>query len=219
MIPVFYRHLSAALHAGGDDSPLVFATAVYLDSLPARLDTGYLLVQVALEGFCKAFSESSGKSPSLVRKKEWRAFIDEHETELRGFGIDTDSADQFLEKLRNEAPRLRTSRLVENTFRSMGIELPEEVCLEIRERDKVAHLFVMSPETKRDWRKDVIRLDMIPTLLIAAMSNVIGYEGPIAGWEKDRFNGATSPAWWSAKDDALAHTMFLAYEGWGEPAS
>lgn len=207
----FFQRFSHKLHQDGIDSPLLVASAAFLDALPARLDTAYLLLQVALEGFCKRIGDKSAAGGNLVADMgRWRAFVDAHRDEIVSLSTNEAAAKIFLNKLRDSAPQPPTSDKVKATFRDFGLNLPDEAMKEIGRRNRVAHEFAMSPEANRDWQNDRVRIDIIRTLLVAAISKYIGYHGAIAGWETDDQGWPQVPEWWAVGDEEEAARYYVA---------
>ncbi len=211
-IPSFFRAVAQRMSADGLASPVVLASAAYLDSLPARLDTSYLLSQVALEAFCDATRPARDSASLVSDRKAWLEFVGEHEAQVRSLARDEASAAMLLNKLRDSVPRPPSTRTVEAAFAAMGVDVPPEALAEVAGRNKAAHRYRMSREEGRDWQGDVGRIDVVHTLLIAAIARHVGYDGPIVGWGRGKYNERLVPAWWSVADAASAHTIFIADE-------
>jgi hypothetical protein len=211
-IAVFYRQMAKRLR-DDKDSPLMFATAAYLDAVPARLDTANLLLLVALEGFCKAVAQADDEPQMLVKDASaWSSFIDTRRDKITELAVDDGAAKTLMRRLRECQRASRpTTDLVEAVRRAVGVDAGDEIFADVREwRNQAAHNYFTSPESCRDWRRDLVRIGKTQTLLIAAMAKYIGYTGPIVGWETNRQGWPTVPSWWTWDDDPLAHALFVA---------
>jgi hypothetical protein len=211
-IAAFFQKVAAKLHADGENSPLYIACVAFLDALPARLDTAYLLLQIGLEGFCKAISPAAaGPATSLVSDlAAWKTFVTRHADDIKGMASNKEAGEQLLRKLRDNVTQPSASDVVKAAFRAYGVPLPKEAVAEIGKRNRVAHSFLMSAEANRDWRGDLIRIDMVRTMLVAMIAKYIGYNGPIVGWEKDDLGWATIPSWWGHASEAEAERTYIA---------
>ncbi len=85
------------------------------------------------------------------------------------------------------------------------ITLPEDVLAEVKRRDDPAHHYFMNRRLDHDdLDKDVRRLEMIQTLLVALTAVHVGYTRPIRGYDVTPSGGRSAPTWWPVNAPSLA---------------
>lgn len=196
----FFTALVATLEPD-EENDFHLATAVLLDSLTQRIDTAHLTLQVALEAFCAARAPASGDRPSgslVQRPRNWEKWVAAHAAEIEALANNPDDACMLLNRIRSNAIQRPTSRTVPDVLKALGI-VPEQPYLDALEmRGKGAHRYSMSERPDRNWRADLVTIDRVRAVFVAALARVIGYRGPIQDWSvRGKNNGGTNPSWWT----------------------
>lgn len=221
--PVLFRRLAHAITEV--DLPWGVACGAFLDSsTDSTIDGGYLKLQVALEGFATALLKNnlSGKKEAgdkaarlLVRdKKSWMNWLQEREADLRSFAVDEDSLTKLRGKLQQAIQPPSSATVADALAR---LEPPLSVCArvlaELRDRNIPAHHGTMNrPNVAYDIERDIERVDVLRTLLVALVARACGYDGPIAGWErKTPGQWKPVPEWWPSTSPATAAEAAVRY--------
>lgn len=203
-MPRFFAAISRAL-AGPDATRFYVAIGTYLDSLSESLDSSYLRLQVALEAFCRY---GDPVLPPLVADEgQWRAWVEAHRAEITSYATDTRAAARLMSKVRDSAKQRPTADAVRAAFTSWNLNVSDTEMEELDGRHLVAHRYLMNEsEDDRDLERDVDRVTILRTLLVAAVARAAGYGGPIHGWAGCRFG---RPAWWHVtEDEAVAQRWY-----------
>lgn len=170
--------------------------AAYLDTTTDHLDGAYLKAQVALEAVCAQVVPKAISAVLVRDTKAWLQWVSENEASIRQHAIDAHAAEQLVVKVRR-ALNAPTTDTVENALGILGLAVPHDIVGEIRERGRVLRRYVMNTTEERDIQKDVYRLDRVKVLLTALVARIVGYDGPITGWERETRSGwPIDPDWW-----------------------
>jgi hypothetical protein len=191
------------------------AMDAYLDAMGQHLDADYLRLQVGLEAFAYWLLRLDNETEKMVvrDKTTWKAWVKENSAGIRAL-----AADGFEESLVQKVMgvyRLSSGRVVPSAFLVHGLPLTDELALEVGGRDEVVHQGLMAPEGY-DGDRDLRRVSMVRTLLVALISKAVGYGGAINGWDIGKAGYPLVPTgWWSVEeaDRRLANLTYLAEDG------
>lgn len=236
-VPVLFRCLAAAM-ASDDSLPWGVACNTYLDSVSdATIDGRYLKLHVALEAFAKALlrkEEGKKRAPRLLveNKKSWLKWVKDHGDELRAFVAKEESPDAFNKKVEvftnkvTSAMNLPSSGVVADALSRLRPPLlvDEAALEELDKRNIPAHHAAMNmPGVDYDVDRDVERVDILRSLLVALVARACGYDGAIAGWVTTKAAAwKPQPGWWPAPPAVTteeARTVFSCERGPGRPAT
>lgn len=188
----------------GLDNAFAIAIEMYLDAMNYHLDFDYLRLQVALEAVAFwILKHNAGEEPKIVHDtKKWEAWVKKNEAEIRNHACDGFENDLYLNVKR--IWRLPSGRVIRTAFEGFDISLTEDMNQELRGRNEVVHQGLMAPggyEIDRDLR----RVAMTRTMLIALIAKASGYGGAINGWEIGDLGYPLEPPidWWPVSNDAL----------------
>jgi hypothetical protein len=135
-----------------------------------------------------------GEDEIVVDKKKWKEWVKANEQAIR-----THAKPGFDNSLYNKVLsvyRLASGKVVPNAFNSLCLPLTEEMTAELAGRDLVVHRGLMAPDGY-DVDRDLRRVAIVRTMLVALVALVCGYRGAILGWEHDYFGTAFAPEhWW-----------------------
>jgi hypothetical protein len=201
--PLFTK-LSRAFSNRGE---LVTASTYYVEAVGRFLDSEYLEVQVALEGLAKALAEHDGVAePQSVRDRSaWKKWVKDHDTEIRSHA--PPGGEKWLVDRIYEVVRRATGRLVADAFVRYGRPLGDEQQEIVGDRNAVAHTSSMTPDGTYVVDRDIRKIRMVRSMLVALICVAVGYYGKIAGWDRDsEWSGFEAPEdWWPvAEEDAVA---------------
>jgi len=223
-VSVFFHRLATAM-ARASELPWGVACNAYLDSdSDPTIDGQYLKLQVALEAFANALLKQAERKTKaeprlLVKSRDaWVAWVQEHADELRKMVADSAKQDVFVNKVRS-AMNLPSSGVVADALSRLDPPLivDEMVLDEVERRNIPAHHATMNkPGEDYDIDRDVERVDVLRSLLVALIARACRYDGPIAGWvTTDAVNWKPQPGWWAAPSSetlAEAREAFVAGE-------
>jgi hypothetical protein len=202
-------HLSAR-----PESRTAFWMAIdtYLDTMGQRLDADYLRLQVGLEAFAYWMLRLTSQDERMVvtDKVAWKKWVKDNAAAIRAL-----AAKGFEESLLQKVMgvyRLSSGRVVPSAFLAYDLPLTEELAAELERRDVVVHQGLMAPEGY-DADRDLRRVAMIRSLLVALMARAVGYNGAINGWELGKLGHAIAPiGWWGVTENEqeLARKRYVA---------
>lgn len=182
--------------------PLVMALDAYLDAMSPHLDANYLRLHVGLEGFASTIARTAGTPPkALVKDKSaWDDWVRTNSDAIRSFA-NTGFEDLLFGKvMRSGDPA--SSQAVPDALKLHGLAVTKELQEELRKRNVVVHQGVMTTGDY-DADRDLRRIAIVRTLLVALIAKVVGYGGAINGWEIGKHGYPVEPAqWWHVKDSA-----------------
>ncbi|MEI9948260.1 MAG: hypothetical protein WDO74_04600 [Pseudomonadota bacterium] len=184
----------------------------YLDSLSLHVDADYLRLQITLEAFAYWILRLASQEERAVVKDKaaWKQWVKDHTTEIRAL-----ASPGFEESLFNKVMgvyRLSSGRVVPSAFLAFELTLTPEMTDELEKRDVVVHQGLMAPdgyEAERELR----RIAIVRTLLVALIAKTVDYGGAINGWEVGALGRPTEPVdWWNIRvdDRQLASQTFVA---------
>lgn len=183
----------------------------YLDAMSSHLDADYLRLQVALEAFSYWILRllKKGEQTIVKDKGTWKAWVADHAISIRELaspGFEKNLYDKVV-----GVYRLSSGRVVPSAFGLFDIQLTEEMQSELEARNVVVHQGVMAEEY--DVEREVRRIAMVRTLLVALVARSVGYSGAINGWELGAGGYPIEPSPWWTVDEAdreAANAVYLA---------
>ena len=208
--------------------PWGVAATAYLDSVSdPTIDGQYLKLHVALEGFGNALLKLDEKKkkkrkaePRLLVKdgKAWVGWVKGHAAELREMLAEPSREEAFVGKV-IAAMNLPSSGVVGDALLRLDppLKVDKRVLDELDKRNIPAHHATMNkPGEDYEVDRDVERVDVLRSLLVALIARACRYDGPILGWSTtDAFKWNPQPGWWpppSAETLAEAREAFVAGE-------
>lgn len=212
---VFFERISHAWRSlQSADKGYWIALDMYLDAMQHHLDFDYMRLQIALEAF--AFwllrRKSQGDPMDVKDRDAWEQWVRDNKDAIRAHAVEG-RGDALVQKVKG-ACRLASGNVVPSAFLAHGIKLTKNLREELRGRDVVVHQGLMAPEgyeTDRDLR----RVALVRTMLVALVARAVGYAGSINGWEiGDMGYPIEQQDWWvvSEEDRLRAHRRFIAEE-------
>jgi hypothetical protein len=225
-IPVLFHRLATTMAAR--DLPWGVACNAYVDSASdATIDAKYLKLHVALEAFATALPKVKGQGEParfLVKdKKAWNKWVKAHDGELRSMVAPDANPESFIGKVRS-AMNLPSSGVVADALGRLSPPLlvDEKVLAELDYRNLAAHDYRMNgPDVDYDVDRDVGRVDILRSLLVALVARASEYDGAISGWvTSDAAGWKPQPDWWPAPSSSAieaARASFLCERGQRRP--
>jgi hypothetical protein len=218
--PVFFERLSRAWRDDGDSPRFSLACQMYTDALLNNLDTDYLKLQVALEAFAfwtlKQTEKSRRKQNSIRIVKDqgaWEKWITELSPAIREHA-EAGFEDRLVAQVKS-ALFLGAGDIVPQAFRSQGLELTEELQKELKARNVVVHQGLIAPKGY-DIKRELRRIRLVRTMLVALVAKACGYAGAINGWTLDDNQVPLEPddGWWKVGEEErkAAQKTFYAHE-------
>lgn len=213
--PVFFQRISDTWRTlPRSDKSYWLALDMYLDAMQLHLDFDYMRLQIALEAFAFwLLRQRSQGDPMDVRDKDaWEKWVRDNKAAIRAHAIEG-REDALVQKVKG-ACRLASGNVVPSAFSTYGIKLTKELREELRGRDIVVHQGLMAPEGY-DADKDLRRVALVRTMLVALIARSVGYGGAINGWEIGaRGYPMEQQDWWQVSNDdrVLAQRRFIAEE-------
>lgn len=202
-LPEFFRLVALKISQRGAE-PLIIAIASYLDSQADHLDGAYLKAHVGLEAFGKRIVAES--SPDLLVKDEveWKKWVSSLLPAIQSRVVGSKQVDvsRQVEIIRNKfvaAMFAPSGDVVRKALQMHGIEVPVDVREEIKKRNYPAHGFLMNKSVDLEIDRDVRRLELIQTLIVALVAVYVGYTGPIHGYNVADDGGRLPPDWWPVR--------------------
>lgn len=192
-IAAFFGSLASRLSADGLH-PLRIPIAAYLDSITDHVDGAYLKAQVGLEAFAKHLVATEGKKLLVKDEAQWKHWVKSLKPAITAHVEDPYNLGTILGKFIS-AMHAPSGDVVQRAFGS-AISLPEEVTEEIKKRNYPAHGFMMNSDGSYEVDRDVHRLEMIQTLMMALVARHVGYRGPLKGYDVREDGGRHPPPWW-----------------------
>ena len=196
--PAFFEAVAKAMNCA-DPKPFFLAMNAYLDSVDdGTLDGRYLALHVALEALCR-YDEPD--LPDLVHNRgAWLSWVKAHEIEIAAHSANPADARILMDHVLQAFQRHRSNDAVQSHFDKLGLDLPDDLRQEIKGRHQAVHRMLMNADDdeRRDFHRDIDRIVMVRTLLIAALAARTGYTGPLLGWDRHR---EARPSWWKATAD------------------
>lgn len=208
----FFSKLSRA-QAERRELALHVPLSYYVESLGGFVDVEFLALQVALEAFAKVVlnARTTEKKLAVKDRKAWNKWIEEHADELRSHSV-PGKEESLVNRVR-ELSRNPTGRHVEDAFGSFGqMLLPEQVAV-IEDRNTVAHTALMIKDGVYDFQRDLSKIALVRSMLVALLGLAIGYKGQIRGWQHPDIGNGTAPVdWWPVDrdDEAAASNWYRA---------
>jgi hypothetical protein len=196
--------LFAKLSRGLANQPDLLFTplAYYVSSIGRFIDNEFLDLQVALEGFASKMLETPGEDSWAVKDRSaWLDWVDAQSSVLAEHAVA--GTEQSLVARMKGLGRKATSSAVRDAFRQHGVELLPQQKKVVSDRNVIAHTALMNKDGKYEFFREMQRIAIVRSLLVALVSLAIGYRGQIRGWntpQRDDSEAATAD-WWSVADE------------------
>lgn len=213
---VFFERVSTAWRARLESQDAFWrALEMYLGAMSNHLDEDYMRLQVALEAFAYWLlqHENHGEREDVKDKEEWKKWVKHNRDDIRAFAVEG-REDALYQKVMT-AYRFSSGKVVPSAFAAKGLALTQEMANELKGRDTVVHQGLMAPngyEVERDLR----RVALVRTMLIALIAKAADYCGAIRGWDVgSQGHPIEAPSgWWSVSenDRQLAAKTHIAEE-------
>lgn len=187
--------------------------SAFVDVLADYLvEARYLRLHVALEALAYWLMKAKQQEDAeVVDKPGWRAWVRTHEMEIRRL-----AKPGFEDLLFNNvkgAHRHPSGKLVALAFHEFGLDLTKEMTDELGNgRGGIVHRAVMFDESQPEVDAYLNRIAVVRTMLVALLSKIVGYRGPIQGWQRTPghpFEPAPS-SWWSPDTQAETEAQYVA---------
>ncbi|MEI9942187.1 MAG: hypothetical protein WDO69_33645 [Pseudomonadota bacterium] len=190
----------------------------YLDSMTLHVDADYLRLQITLEAFAYWILQLASQEERAVVKDKaaWKQWVKDHSAEIRAL-----ASPGFEDSLFNRVIavyRPSSGRVVPSAFLDFDLTLTPEMADELKNRDVVVHQGLMAPDGY-EGERELRRIAMVRTLLVALMARTVDYGGAINGWEIGALGRPVEPVdWWTIRTDdrRLASQTFIAEKPLGE---
>jgi hypothetical protein len=210
---VFFERVGKAW-ASRPDWHAAYLTAFdsYLDATTLHLDADYLRLQVALEAFSYSVLRLTNQEERMVVKDKaaWKTWVRGNADAIRALASEG-FENTLLQKVIG-VYRLSSGRVVPSAFVAYETALLPEMSAELEERNVVVHQGCMAPDGY-DVDRELRRIAMIRTMLVALIAKSVGYAGAINGWEVGHLGYLREPeTWWTVHEDdrRLAQRTFVA---------
>ena len=186
-LAAFFKRCSRALREHPEyrlDSALV----AYIDSLSGDIIPAYLRVQVQLEALAyhllNALDQTKAKSTLVKNKSAWRKFVSIAIKDKLGEHAIDDKAEQTLLARIQRACDHASGERVRDVFRHFKFDLCHCATKELDERDVIVHQMEISKERNGTIivEREIARIRMMQTLLVALIAMAAGYRGKIRQW-------------------------------------
>jgi len=201
--PKLFTLLSAKAQEEGLKS-LLAPIGCYLDAMSVHLDAAYVLAHMGLEAAVLKFASKEDHA-SLVQSKAWkrcckalRPRMVDHVIEKADQELAADDLGLLHGRVAG-AGRPPIRRVVDRYFARHSVRLEGEVRAELRRRNDVAHGYWMNPELEYEPDVDYRRLEIVLTLIAAAIATYVGYDGPLKGYDVDERGHRPCPSWWTGE--------------------
>jgi hypothetical protein len=188
------------------------ALEMYLDAMRNYLDGDYMRLQVALEAFAYWLLQHATQDEcvDVKDKKAWKAWVKANEDAIRFHAVE--GRENALYQKVITAYRLSSGKVVPSAFENKRLSLTPAMVAELKGRDTVVHQGRMSP-LGYEVQRDVRRVALVRTMLVALIAKAVGYGGAINGWELGAEGYALEPQeWWvvTENDRECARRTFFA---------
>jgi hypothetical protein len=198
-IALFARSMALALNKL---EVLRTAVSAYLDTaVEPTIDGSYLKLHVALEAVCGGIPGSDGDQVIVKDSKAWTRWVRKIEAEIRQHALAPEWEEALVGKV-HLAKMLPSSSTVADALARLTppLVLCETALAELRKRNIPAHYYVMNKRRDYVVDRDVGRIDLLKTVLVAVCARLAGYDGPICGWLPRAGDlWRPPPSWWPAK--------------------
>jgi hypothetical protein len=190
------------------------ALDMYLDSMRNYLDADYMCLHIALESLGYALLKRGDEKQRDTKDwKAWKEWVNNNEPAIRVLA--TEGRENALVNKVMGAGRQSSGQVVPRAFKEFGLVITDEMEKELDGRNFIVHQGLMSPEGY-DVDRDLGRVSLVRTMLVALLARAAGYRGAINGWAVGRRGLPVEPpgAWWPIDDAdrAAARVLFLAEE-------
>ena len=202
------------------------ALVAYTDSLSGDVIPSYLRVQVQLESLAYHLlnkeNQTQAKASLVKSKSAWRKFVSAtiSKEKLLEFALDEKASQTIFTRIQRACDHASGDR-VRDIFKHFKLDLCDCALEELEERDIIVHQMELSKERNGTLKVDreVARIKLVQTLLVALIALATGYRGKIRGWlrpfvipadtEKSKSTEWLLGAWWK-----LDATDVLEAEKW-----
>lgn len=221
--PVLFRRLAHAMREV--DLPWGVACGAFLDAVAdSTIDGAYLKLQTALEGFATALLKRGARGSAAERDKasrllvhdakSWMNWLRQHDSDLRSFAVDEESLRKLCGKLEQAIQPPSSATVADALAR---LEPPLTVCsrvrAELKNRNIPAHHGTMNrPGADYAVERDVERVHVLRTLVVALVARACGYDGPIVGWDRSKHEAwKPTPPWWPPPSPATVEEAAVTF--------
>lgn len=179
---------------------LSLAFEMYLDSMRYNLDSDYMRLQIAIEAFAYwcLKQESTSARLDVKDKNAWKSWVKQNREAIRSLAA-KGRENALYDKVMT-VYRLASGKVVPAAFGDLP--LTEEMSAELKGRDVVVHQGLMAPEGY-DVERDLRRIRLVRTMLVALIARKVGYGGAINGWERGHMGYPLEPQEWWTIDEAF----------------
>jgi hypothetical protein len=201
-IPLFAKSMALALNK---TEVLRTAVSAYLDTVvEPTIDGSYLKLHVALEAVCGAIPRD-GKDQVIVKdSKAWTRWVRGLEKAIRRHALAPEWEEALVGKLHG-AKMLPSSSTVTDAIARLKppLVLCKTSLAELKKRNIPAHYYVMNKTRDYVVDRDVGRIELLKTVLVAVSARLAGYAGPICGWLQSQGElWRPPPSWWPVRSKA-----------------
>lgn len=200
---VFFERISATSRERPEvRETLGMALEMYLDSMRSHLDGDYMRLQIGLEAFAYWLLQHQPQDERIdvKDKKAWKAWVKANEDAIRHHAVEG-REDALYQKV-IAAYRLSSGKVVPGAFLTNGLALTPAMVAELKGRDTVVHQGLISPRGY-EVERDVRRIALVRTMLVALIAKAAGYGGAINGWDLGPKGYPLEPkGWWDVTEDA-----------------
>lgn len=181
------------------NSPLLAALHLHAASANGFVDSQFLHAWIATETLCTWGIANKllrdGGQLRIADHVGWMAWVKASEAQIRTFAV-AGMEQQLVDRVRSAENERPTS--VQRVF--LGEQIPWTLEMDDAQltRHGVAHHGVMPGPRPINWDENMARVGLAKTLLTAAISKLVGYDGPIADRARTCSNltGDYQPPWW-----------------------
>jgi hypothetical protein len=199
---------------------LYIALSGYVESLAeAHVEGRALRLHVALEAFAYWVLRFLRGPQEETATEAWYGWVAEREADIRKFapsreeplaaGEENDAANALVNKVRN-AIFPASMQSVPAAYADYGITLKSKMKRGLSKvRGKLVHTGILFEAPQEKIEKYLEPIDIVRTLLVGLIAKVVGYEGEIIGWKKERHQDhEVAPSdWWPTSEACRAEAL------------
>lgn len=179
---------------------LYIALSFYLDNLASfHVEGRYLALHVALEAFAFwLLGGDEGSAPPMIDKPRWKGWLNAQREEIKACAA-TGFGEVLFSRIASVPKRRSSSRVVEDAFARLGLELLPEMAAELEDgRGRIVHTAAMFPERQERLDAYLEPIALTRTMLVALLARAVHYRGAILGWKREPHRPYDEPSatWW-----------------------
>jgi hypothetical protein len=207
-VPVLFELLAKTIEAQ-EPEPLLMALAAYVDAQVDAHEGSALKTQVVLEAFCGHLLANAKTRHLVGDTADWMKWVDGHAREITEHARDREASRKLLRRVKS-AMHPPASDVIADALAHLGLVVPADLLLDVQERNTAAHRFLM--QQAGGSRNDSARINRkVDVVLAAIVCRYAGYEGPLAGWERDAAGARVDLSWWpEARNRAPSRRTYYA---------